>query len=64
MEYPHSLRDRNRHQVLLAIRERGGVSQAELATLTVTDVRTGKPFALASALTGSKALLVWFWAPH
>ena len=35
-----------------------------LPAITVTDVRSGKPYALASALTGSKALLVWFWAPN
>ena len=33
-EFPLSLRDRNRQQVLLAIRERGAVSQAELIQLT------------------------------
>ena len=35
-----------------------------LPTLSVTDVKSSKPFALASAFDGKKALLVWFWAPH
>ncbi len=34
-----------------------------LPVMNVTDVKTGKPFALASALDGKKPLLVWFWAP-
>ena len=35
-----------------------------LPTLSVTDVKSSRPFALASAFDGKKALLVWFWAPH
>ena len=35
-----------------------------LPTMSVTDVNSSKPFALASAFDGKKALLVWFWAPH
>jgi hypothetical protein len=35
-----------------------------LPAMSVTDVRTGKPVALRSALSGRKPLLVWFWAPH
>lgn len=35
-----------------------------LPTLSVTDVKSSKPFALASTFDGKKALLVWFWAPH
>ena len=35
-----------------------------IPTLSVTDVKSSKPFALASAFDGKKALLVWFWAPH
>ena len=35
-----------------------------LPTMSVTDVKSSKPFALASAFDGKKALLVWFWAPH
>ena len=34
-----------------------------LPVMNVTDVKTGKPFPLASALDGKKPLLVWFWAP-
>ena len=34
-----------------------------LPVMNVTDVRTAKPYALASALDGKKPLLVWFWAP-
>ncbi len=35
-----------------------------LPAMTVTDVKTGKGFALASAFTGAKPMLVWFWAPN
>ena len=35
-----------------------------LPVMTVTDVKTGTPFALASAFTGAKPMLVWFWAPN
>ena len=34
-----------------------------LPVLSVTDVKTGKAFPLASAFDGKKPLLVWFWAP-
>ena len=35
-----------------------------LPAMTVNDVKTGKGFALASAFTGAKPMLVWFWAPN
>ena len=35
-----------------------------LPVMNVTDVKTGKGFALASAFTGAKPMLVWFWAPN
>ena len=35
-----------------------------LPVMNVTDVKTGNPFALASAFTGAKPMLVWFWAPN
>ena len=35
-----------------------------LPVLNVTDVRSAKPYALASAFDGKKPLLVWFWAPN
>ena len=31
--------------------------------VTVTDIKTGKPFKLASLSSGKKPTLVWFWAP-
>ncbi len=38
--------------------------KSALPNVTVTDVITGKPFALASLADGKKPLLIWFWAPH
>ena len=35
-----------------------------LPAMTVTDVKTGKPVALATTFDGTKPMLVWFWAPH
>ena len=35
-----------------------------LPVMNVTDVKSGTPFALASAFTGAKPMLVWFWAPN
>lgn len=32
--------------------------------VTVTDIKTGKPFKLASLSKGTKPTLIWFWAPH
>ncbi len=34
-----------------------------LPVMTVTDVKAGKPFALASVFTGKLPVLLWFWAP-
>lgn len=34
-----------------------------LPVLSVTDVKTGKAFPLATAFDGKRPLLVWFWAP-
>ena len=41
-----------------------GKTRNPLPVLNVTDVRSAKPYALASALDGKKPLLVWFWAPR
>ncbi len=35
-----------------------------LPAVSVTDVSTGKPYALQTAVTGKLPTLVWFWAPH
>jgi hypothetical protein len=34
-----------------------------LPVLNVTDVKTGKPFPLASVVNGTLPTLIWFWAP-
>ncbi len=36
----------------------------ELPKISVTDIKSGKPFDLQSAVDGKRATLVWFWAPH
>lgn len=41
-----------------------GKTRNPLPVLNVTDVRSAKPYALASAFDGKKPLLVWFWAPN
>jgi hypothetical protein len=35
-----------------------------LPVMQVTDIRSGKPVSLPTALSGKRPLLVWFWAPH
>lgn len=32
--------------------------------VTVTDIKSSKPFKLASLASGKKPTLIWFWAPH
>lgn len=35
-----------------------------LPVMNVTEVKSGKPFPLASVVDNKKPVLVWMWAPH
>jgi hypothetical protein len=40
------------------------VAKNALPVMNVTEVKSGKPFPLASVVDKKKPVLVWMWAPH
>ncbi len=43
--------------------KKAATTKSALPVLNVTDVKTGKPFALATVADGKLPTLLWFWAP-
>lgn len=44
--------------------QRAATKKGPFPAQSITDIRTGKPFNLASLNGLGQPVLVWFWAPH
>jgi hypothetical protein len=54
------------HAAAATSKSGGAAKPAPFPSIVVTDIKTSKPYNLTALakLSGTRATLVWFWAPH